>query len=419
MNEQDNVRLMLENASEHVADPDLVDRAWTGARTAGKQRRRITAAVGSVTVVALIVAGAIAGPQIKRSTDRVAPSPNPLPTATASVPSTGEVDGTPYWLGPEAGSEPWLDPMGTSLGPQVVLPQGSVQQLGERPIRQVAAVVLRKDGPGRYHPLVQSVSGRWAEVSAAKLVETRNASGETAPPLRTTAVAPSGATVAFAQPNKVVVVDTVLGTVGAYPVPSATIDRVTWTMTGDRVIASGPGEAYRVGVGTKSGDEQGVAEVQAPGDPAALTFPLALDSDDGGPKLMSYDANVRSRLVYRPTLPVTGWVGSTISRGSQAARLATPDELPKVQRGSLAVVVTGTRPDSPRRMLVLPDSLKQERERGGGVLGWYDEHTVMFESRTKDSAWLLAWNLQNSQLVRVTELQVDAVALGPALVRVR
>lgn len=419
MTERENVQLMLENASEHVEGPDLVDRAWADARVVAKQRRRITAAVGSVAVVVLIAAGAIAGPQIKRSTDRVAPSPDPVPTATNTVPSTGEIDGTPYWLGPEAGSEPWLDGMVTVLGAQLAVPDEKQPELGERPIRQVSAVVLRGEGQGRYHPLVQSVTGRWAEVSAAKLVAVKNAAGETVQPLGSTSIAPTGGKVAFPQPNKVVVVDTVAGTVGAYPVPSATIDRVAWTSTGDQLIASGPDEAYRVVIGSRTANEPAVTRVPASGDPAALTPPLALDSDSTGPMLVSYDATMRGRLVHRPSLPITGWTGSTFSSGGQSARFGTPAQIPKVERGSRALAVTGTRAQSPRRVLVLPDSIKQVRTPGGGVLGWYDDHTVLFESRTKDSGWILAWNLQNGQLLRVTELRVDAVALGPALVRIR
>lgn len=419
MNEPENVRLLLENASEHVDQPDLADRAWADARVAGKQRRRVTVAVGSVAVVALIVGGAIAGPQIKRSTDRTAPSPDPVPTATVTVPSTGEIDGTPYWLGPEAGSEPWLDGLPTVLGAQLRIPDDKVQELGERPIRQVAVVVLRKDGPGRYHPLVQSVSGRWAEASAAKLVEIKNSAGEPQPPLDPTSVAPTGGKVAFAQPGKVVVVDTAAGSVTGYPVPSATIDRVAWMSTGDRLIASGPGEAYRVVIGPRTAGEQAVTRVAAAADPSSLTPPLALDSDTTGPMLISYDADLRGRLVHRPSLPVTGWVGSTFSAGGRSARLSTPVELPKVQRGSFALAVTGTRAQSPREVLVLPDSVKQVRVPGSGVLGWFDDHTVLFESRTKNAGWILAWNLQTRQLLRVTELQVDTVALGPALVRIR
>jgi hypothetical protein len=412
----EDVQLMLEDASSQVAEPDLADRVWADARVINRRRRRLTAAVGATAVVALIAAGVVAGPQLKRSNQQVAPSPDPVPSATITVPSTGEIDGVPYWLGPEPGSEPWLDGLPTVLGAELGIPNGRIQDLESRPIRQVAVVLMLQVEPGRYHPLLRSVGGRWAE-SSIELAAAKDADGNRVAPLSTTSVAPSGSMVAFAQPGKIVVLDTTSAHVEEIPVPSATIDHVAWTTTSDRVMASGPDAAYRVIVGDVTPGLQRVVQIARPADPAVLTPPLALDSDATGETLVSYDANGRGRLVQRPALPVNRWVGSTFSSGGLSARSLVPQPVPRLDHSAQALAVVEADPQSPRKLMVLPDSLKEVREPGSGVLGWYDDHTILFESRTTDAGWILAWNVQNGQLLRVTELRVDAVALGPTLVR--
>src|SRR5262245_66049193 len=103
MIEPEHVQLVLEDASAQVAEPDFADRVWVDARVISRRRRRLAVAVGATAVVALIAAGVVAGPQLKQSTQLVAPSPNPLPSETISVPPSGDIDGAPYWMGPLAG----------------------------------------------------------------------------------------------------------------------------------------------------------------------------------------------------------------------------------------------------------------------------------------------------------------------------
>ena len=415
MIEPEDVQVMLEDASAQVAEPDFADRVWADARVISRRRRRLAVAAGATAVVALIAAGVVAGPQLKQSTQQVAPSPNPQPTETISVPPSGDIDGAQYWLGPLAGSEPWLDGLPTVLGPELGIMDGHIPNLESRPIRQIAVVLMRQIEPGRYHPFLRSVGGRWAE-STIDLVPTKDALGNRVAPLSTTAVAPSGSMVAFAQPGKLVVLDTTNGHAENIPLPSATINHVAWTTTSDRVMVTGPDAAYRVIVGSVTPGLERVVPVVKPADPEVLTPPLSLDGDSAGQMLVSYDANGSGRLVQRPALPVSRWVGSTFSSGELSARSLIPLQVPKLENAeALAVVETG--PQSPRKLLVLPDALKEVRLPGRGVLGWYDDHTVLFESRTMDSGWILAWNVQNGQLLRVTELQTDSYALGPTLVR--
>ena len=45
------------------------------------------------------------------------------------------------------------------------------------------------------------------------------------------------------------------------------------------------------------------------------------------------------------------------------------------------------------------------------VLGWYDPYTALLQV----TGWVLAWDLQTGRVRRVTELEVDRVALGPGI----
>jgi hypothetical protein len=413
----EDVQLLLEEASADVAEPDLADRVWADATVISRRRRRATAATGVAAVLGLVVAGVIAGPRVNRSNEQVAPSPQPLPSATISVPSAGTIDGTPYWLGPEPGGEPYLNRVASVLGDALAVPDGTLDDLRLRPVRQIAAVLLRKvPGAERYRPVVRSLSGRWAE-SAIELVPTKDAAGNSGVPLDTTAVSPTGSLVAFAQPGKVIVLDTANSRVDEIPVPSATIEDVAWMPTGDRLVVAGAGAAFRVVAGTTATGEQRVVRIGAAADPSALTAPLALDRESGGETLVAYDLDGRGRIAQRPVLPVTQWSGATFSSGALAARAFVPQLVPQLDRGAQGVAVVEAREGATAKLMMMPDGLKEVRTGGNGVLGWYDDHTVLFESRTADDAWILAWNVLSGQLLRVTELKVDAVAIGPTLFR--
>lgn len=414
----EDVRMLLEDASQHVAEPDLADRVWADGLTVSRRRRRVGGAVSAVAVLALVVTAAVAGPRVTRGTD-VAPSPDPLPSATNTVPRTGEIDGVPFWLGPEAGSEAWLDRVDTVFADRLEIPDGTLDDLRQRPIRQVAAVMLRKvPGADRYRPVLMSVSGRWAE-AGIDLVPTKDPGGNAALPLDTSAVSPNGAQVAFAQPNQVVILDTQTADVERIPVPSATIENVSWMQTGDRVLAAGNGVAFKVLVGAGPG-EQVVEAVDASPDPWAMTSPLALDSDGSGEVLYGYGLDGRRRLDQRTQLPVDYWYGSTAVAGSLAARGFGPGPLTQLtaHQAAYAIAVVESHPDAPAKMLMLPDGFKTVRTKGCcSVLGWYDDHTVLFESRVSGSSWILGWNVLTGQVLKVTGLGESPVALGPKLVR--
>ena len=110
MSEPEHVQLLLEDASAQVAEPDFADRVWADARVISRRRRRLAVAVGATAVVALIAAGVVAGPQLKQSTQQVAPSPNPLPTVgrTGSTwPSSNAVRRSRWSPRRRRSSTPW------------------------------------------------------------------------------------------------------------------------------------------------------------------------------------------------------------------------------------------------------------------------------------------------------------------------
>lgn len=417
------VKVLLEDAVAEIHEPeaavDLASRVWADATAIRRRRRRRTGMVVSAGIAGLVAAAVIANPRLDRSAEQVAPSPEPVPSPVVTVARAGQINGAPYWIGPAAGSEAWLDRIPTALGDRLTVPTGMVSDLKQRPVRRIAAVLLRRV-PGaqeRYRPMLLSVSGRWAE-SSIELVPTQDSEGKKYLPLAPTAVSPSDGMVAFAQPNSVVVLESATGISRRIPVPSATIRNVSWAPTGDRLLVSGDRIAFRVIVGVGAAGEQTVEQVAAPSDPRSMTSPLALDRDPIGETLISYDVEGRRKTEHRPKLPVAQWWGSTSTAGALAARAFEPDASPQLLGSSAGIAVVEAHPSTPAKLLALPDGADVTRESGCcQVMGWWDPHTVLFESRTSGDDWLLAWNVLTGQVRRVAELGVDVLALGPTLVR--
>jgi hypothetical protein len=130
--------------------------------------------------------------------------------------------------------------------------------------------------------------------------------------------------------------------------------------------------------------------------------------------------------VSNPRLPVSAWVGQTFDGGGSVARMFVAGQLPQVptvaSRAQVVAAISALQPLDDR-LLVLgetpaatptPGRTTPDRIREPGccfLLGWYDSQTALFQV----SDWLLAWNVRSGQVRRVTELEVDGVALGPGL----
>jgi hypothetical protein len=98
-------------------------------------------------------------------------------------------------------------------------------------------------------------------------------------------------------------------------------------------------------------------------------------------------------------------------------------EVPTVVSRPQAIAAISTLEPRDDRLLVFgetpaatptPGRITPDRIREAGccfLLGWYDSDTVLFEV----TDWLLAWNRRTGQVRRVTELDLDGLALGPGI----
>lgn len=367
--------------------------------------------VAVIVVLVMAVAGALVA--ANGSSFGLKP-PDDVPTHPPGyVPPAGQIAGMDFWVAPQAGSEAWLNRVITPMGGELEYPDNP-SPLAERPVDEIAAVVLSRNGD-TFRPLLLASTASWSEadVDLAPIA--------TGAPLSTGAVAPSGRLVAFPQRGAVVVLDSTRATVRRIPLPNQDIRSVSWLGDSERLLASGPRSTYRV-----STNGQEIVTVQASVDPDAGTAPYRLDGVTTQVGLMRY---MRRGWAVDSTvqLPVQSWAGQTFTSGNVAARVFVAAELPQVRTVASRpqVVAAISAVDSqPSRLMVLgetppatppptgPPTPDAVRERDCcAVLGWYDSETVLF----RVTNWMLAWNLETGQVRRVAELKVSAVAVGPGL----
>jgi hypothetical protein len=345
--------------------------------------------------------------------------PDTTPTPPGYVPPAGQISGITYWNAPPAGSERFLDRVSTPLGELLRLPD-EAGDLKTNPVDRIAAVTLASQGAG-YLPLFLSAEGRWARSSR----ELRPI--VTGWPLSSGSIAPNGKLVAFPQPSGVYVIDASTSNARLITMPSEDIRSVSWLANSVRLLVSGPGTAYQLDVDVEAAGKQPAAGVVAASNDAEdATAPYRLDGVAGQVALRQYAGNNGWVEVSNPRLPVGRWVGQTFAGGNLVGRMFVAAQLPQVPTvASQAQVVAAISTLEPRddRLLVLgetpaatptPGRNTPDRIREPGccsLLGWYDSKTALF--RVTD--WLLAWNLQTGQVRRVTELDVDGLALGPGI----
>ena len=415
---REEVPILLKQAADLLPEPDLADEAWAGGLAVRRRRRRGTVAgivaVALIAVVALLVA-LIGG----NGTSGISP-PDTEPTHPPGyLQPVGQIAGIDFWTAPPAGSERFLDRMDTPLGDLLSAPE-EPGDLRTNPIDKVVALVLSEEN-GAYVPLLLAPSTDW---SRAGIALRRIATGA---PLSPGAIAPNGRLVAFPQPGGVSVLDAGSSGTQQIRVPSADIRSVSWLPDSRGLLVSGPGTAYRVDVNVGSQSQPAVVKVAPSNDSESATAPYRLDGPQGRVVVMLYGGDNSWNTVGSPRLPVATWVGQTFAEGNMAARMFTAAtqlrQVPTVVSKPQVVAAISPRKGSANRLLVLgetpaatptpgrdtPDAV---REPGCCfVLGWYDDHTVLLQ--VKD--WVLSWDLSTGRVRRVTELEVDHVALGPGI----
>ncbi|WBQ07678.1 hypothetical protein [Kribbella sp. CA-293567] len=414
---RDEVPLLLARAADGLPEPELTDAAWAaGVAYRRKQRRSIIA--GVIAFVLVVVAGVLV---MTLGGDRFALTPPDTPSPPpGSVPPAGQIAGITYWNAPPAGSEPFLDRVSTPLGDLLRVPDNP-EDLRNDPIDRLAAVVLAP-AEGKFVPLFLGADSRWAQ-----------APGELQPiatglPLSAGAIAPNGKLVAFPQPGAVHIIDASTAMTRSVTLPSRDIRSVSWLPNSTRLLASGPGAAYRLDVDLASNQPSVVGSVAASHDADDATTPYRLDGVAGQVALRQYAGNNGWVEVSNPQLPVASWVGQTFDSGASVGRMFVASELAQVptvaSQAQVLATISALQPLDDRLLVFgetpaatpTPGRSTPDRIREPGccfLLGWYDQQTALLQV----TDWLLAWNLRSGQVRRVTELEVDGVALGPGVRR--
>ncbi|MFG1816577.1 hypothetical protein ACGFIF_22665 [Kribbella sp. NPDC049174] len=401
---------LLYRAADRMPEPDLADAAWAGG-LATRRRRRRTIVISLLTVLGIAVGAAIGvGVSGSRNAELIPPPTTPtLPPGY--VPPAGQIAGIDYWVAPPAGSERFLDRVYTPLGDRLRLPDDP-EPLSEHPIENLAAVVLEERG-GRYDALLLGADSTWARADL-QLRPIRTGS-----PLSSGAISPDGRFAAFPQPGELVTVDVTTAEVFRFTLPSQELSSVSWLSSAERILVSGPNVAYRVVVGEGGDGERSVTAIPSARNPASITAPYRIDSYAVLRYLVNGEYSVDSEL----QLPVRTWVGQTFSTYTMAARLFVANDIQQVPTKSSqpqVVAAISTLRALPSSLLVLGETDRSTpamdpqgvREPGCcAVLGWYDEYKPMIQVR----GWVLAWDVRTGKVERVTELDVDGVALGPGV----
>jgi len=415
---REDVRPLLEQAARPLPEPDLADAAWSAGLAIRRRRRRSTTIAGVVVLLVIAIAALVAG--LSRNSAEVVP-PDTVPSLPSGyIRPAGQISGMDFWVAPPSGSERFLDRLATPLGDSLRLPETAADLQSEQ-LQEIAAVLLSETN-GIYRPLLLGANARWVHAT----IELDPIA--TGPPLGSGAVSPDGRLVAFPQPRGVVVIDATTAVTRRYSLPVEDLRSVSWLPDSARVLVSGPTAAFRVLTGAGGFGEESVTQLRWTADPYAATAPYRLDGGPGRVELRRYSLNGGWTLESTLGLPASSWVGQTIAAGDTAARLFVADRLPQVQttasRPQLIAAVS-TAQTTPSRLLVLgetpaatppptPGPAAPDAVRTPGccfVLGWYDPHTSLFQV----AGWVLAWDLETGQVRRVTELEVNTVALGPGI----
>jgi hypothetical protein len=424
---REDVPPLLEHAAGELPQADMADAAWAGGFAIRRRRRRSTAialaavlVIGAVAVLAAGFGGGNANP-----TPPTTPPSLPPSTPAGFISPQGQIAGIDFWVAPPADSERYLDRVATPLGDSLRIPEWPAD-LQVEPVSEIAAVLLAPQSDGNYRPLLLDKDGHWAE-AAVDLAKIR-----TGPPLSAGAVSPDGRFVAFPQPGELLLLDGATAGIRSVALPSQDLSAISWLPDGQRVLVSGSGAAYSVLAGPGRFGEPNVTGLIGGDDPSALTAPYRLEGSVGRVSLMRYALSSGWIFQTRLPLPATSWIGQAFTAGSRVARLFLAPKLPQVvTAASLPQVVAAisTEPSLPSRLLVLgetpaatppptPRPAVPDEVRTPGccsVLGWYDEHTLLVRAVGKRSGWIVAWDLQTAEVLRVTQLEVDPVALGPGI----
>ncbi|MEU5943568.1 hypothetical protein ABZ807_31410 [Micromonospora sp. NPDC047548] len=415
------LRRMLADMADDITSAPPVDAVIARSIRVRRRRREILGA--SVAVVLISTAGVTWWHQEGRGSapfgltgDGARPTPVPADETfgpDAQAPKLARLDRLPARLTKQPDTRgQWPDPLDPPAGaPTVAAAPLSHAVLLTTPttIGSGSNVVIYAYGESAANGGSGDGRFRWARLPV-DLGLTRDASGNRAVPLDTNSLGPMGLRAAFPQPDFLVTVDIVTGTVKRIPVPGLN-ESVSWLADGVHVLVSS-------GTGTRLVDVVAGSVVSAAADGRTVTplvgsgnglTTVTMDGAPGGsPIIRSYDDGglvERSQLNMGTGAPTHYRIADLAPRGwrmhDRIAQVASgPADGPA--RGTFLVVINV----STGKVVHLLD-LGPGRTAGCcAVLGWANGDDVLVRT---DREGLLKWHLPNGSVTLLADRPVDGI----------
>lgn len=411
----DEVRDLLELATDDLDDPALAEAAWEDAL----RRRRTVRRRGLVAGAVALVGGAAAVVLTGRDPE---PTRRPGPTATSTGAVAGRLQGVPVdsiqvYLAPEPALEPRLPlypdaarlALPERLGPGANRPLDILSPAGST--ASVRAVFLVRVDAERVQPalFLPRQSTELQLVAMAPLRPTVDASGNTALSLGPRAVDSERRRVVFAQPGAVVVLEVRSGRTFRLPVKDDHLATAGWATDGRTIVAGNGSSGWLIDsvtgdtTRTVSAVNAGWADIGTAGGPPTLRAFAGNGRLTNLRSLDGPDVDVFGESVSN----TEGWACRTVFFGSVRSTGGRMQGLMAVQ-GDL-------RP-TPR---ILAAAASEEVPLAAyRPLAWGPRDTVLFESRSfvaeREVLRVLAWDVIENRLHRVSELSSPAVGSDTA-----
>jgi hypothetical protein len=252
---------------------------------------------------------------------------------------------------------------------------------------------------------------RWLD--GVTLQPVRDLGGNISWPTKDTSLSPDGTKAAFPQPDRLVVADLTTGLIRTFTAPGLN-EWVVWAPGPAELMVGSATTAYRVnsltGARTRIGVPAGRPAFDGPNQVELLDAPVGVPPTGGAATVRSpYDGRVVKTLLE--SVPIVEWWGSPHLTGGQVAAAGFTANLvaPGLRSNNPeAVAVLDAKTGGLQRLLAF--DLDGGRSKGCcPVLGWYDDHTVLFGS---NGIRVLAWDIETGDLFRVAALEASVVSLA-------
>ncbi|WP_182379716.1 hypothetical protein [Nocardioides sp. WS12] len=365
---------------EQVADLESTDRsaaAWAGARRI--RQRRITVVASAAVATVAVVAGSLV---LTKGDGGEPADPAPTPTTEQSVQSSSVEPGRDY-----RGAKTWWAPVDTAEGdlpeleslpypPEISLAPDLPPHSAGVPAH--AVYELSGDGPRPGRVVIVGHDGLTHALDVGRLDPVTDEEGNVLSPLTAESLAPDGRHVFFIQESSLEVYDLTTGTWATYEIVPRMGEQALWINSaevwtpGELGAPDGVGTTYDV-TGSGLDSSSGVPDVPRVWDTSDEPWgPVRLSDRDGAAQGM-FLADVAS-----------GPDGAMGGLDALAARVGSTE-------GKNVHLLVMPGPDSGRWKGCCP------------VIGWLDDETVLFQSRS-NAMRILAWRVGTADLRRVSRI---------------